>query len=254
MTTQTPAGALRHAVTVPIEGIEWRDSGDPARKTDTTLRGHAAVFSSLSDDLGGFRELIAPGAFRAALRSNPDVRLLLNHDPNYVLGRTASGTLELREDGTGLHVFARVDRNISWVEDLRSSMQRGDIDQMSFAFTVDDEGDTWSVTDDGQAIRTIQPDGVRDLFDVSVVTYPAYEHTNADMRSVLDAAVAAGKLPESLQGGLTNTVEDVPGGSSIAETGAELESSRKAGSGVNRGLEQLRRKARIAVEQTPTKR
>ena len=252
------ANSLRHTVTIPIDDAEWRDSGDPARSTETTLRGHAAVFGSLSDDLGGFRELLAPGAFRAVLRTDPDVRLLLNHDPNYVLGRTAARTLELREDATGLHVFARVDRNISWVEDLRTSMQRGDIDQMSFAFTINPDGDSWSVTDDGQAIRTIQPDGVNELFDVSVVTYPAYEHTNVDMRSVLDAAVAAGKLPESLAGGLREQhiememFKNSSGVDSIAETGAGPESRK--GSGVNRGLEQLKRRARIAVEQTPTKR
>lgn len=183
---------LRHAVTFKLE---CRDSGDPNTPNVVTLRGYAAKFNSMSEDLGGFRELLAPGAFRAALRSNPDVRLLFNHDSNYVLARTASGTLELREDATGLHVFAQVDRSISWVNDLRTAMQRGDIDQMSFAFTVADGGDTWAVADDGTVVRTVNADGVEGLFDVSVVTYPAYTSTTVDMREVLMRAATEGRLP-----------------------------------------------------------
>lgn len=190
-------GETRTAFVVPFKA-EWRDSGNPATPYETTLRGHAAVFNSMSEDLGGFRELIAPGAFRAALRKNPDVRLLFNHDSNYVLARTASGTLELREDAQGLHVFARVDRRMSWVEDLRTSMARGDIDQMSFAFTVADGGDTWAVADDGKVVRTINADGVDGLYDVSVVTYPAYTSTSVDMRDVLMRAATEGRLPEGV--------------------------------------------------------
>jgi len=182
---------LRHALTVPLTDMEWRQSGDGETYT---LRGHAAVFNAPSDDLGGFREILAPGAFRAALRAAPDVRLLFNHDPNYVLARTASGTLELREDTHGLHVWARI-APTGWVTDLRTSMQRGDIDQMSFAFTVGEDGDDWAVTDDGTVVRTIRQDGVKGLFDVSVVTYPAYPQTDASMRSVLENAAKRGRIP-----------------------------------------------------------
>src|SRR5262245_62109860 len=111
---------------VPLSDVEWRDSGDPERKDETTLRGHAAVFNSLSGGLGGFGELIEPGFFRAALRRKPDVRLLINHE-GLPLARTASGTLELREDGQGLHVFARLDKNDPDVASLRGKMQRGDV-------------------------------------------------------------------------------------------------------------------------------
>lgn len=242
--------ALRHALVVPFQ-CEWRDSGNPDTPNETTIRGHAAVFNSLSEDLGGFRELLAPGAFRAALRSQPDVRLLLNHDSNYVMARTASGTLELREDATGLHVFARVDRRISWVEDLRTSMQRGDIDQMSFAFTVANQGDEWAATEDGTVIRTILPDGVDGLYDVSVVTYPAYEATRVNMRSVLQSAAAAGKLPESLARGLTPDIAPPAGVDSIAETGADSESPTR-GSGVHTARAALV-KLRPRVNTTPKK-
>lgn len=237
-----------HALTFPVVA-EWRDSGNPDTPNETTLRGHAAVFNSLSEDLGGFRELIEPGAFRAALRKQPDVRLLFNHDPSFVLARSGAGSLELREDSEGLHVFARVDRRISWVDDLRTSMQRGDIDQMSFAFTTRDGGDDWAVTDDGVIVRTILADGVDDLFDTSVVTFPAYERTAVAMRSLLDTAAETGRVrgmtPElAAQRGLTEPVADEGG-----DPGSHTD-------GVGQGqfaLEVARRKARARAHATPTK-
>lgn len=241
MTIDEPA--VRRSIAVALDSVEWRDSGDPDRRNETTLRGHAAVFNSLSEDLGGFREMIAPGAFRAALRKQPDVRLLFNHDQNFVLARTAAGTLELREDTSGLHVFARVDRSISWVEDLRASMQRGDIDQMSFAFTVADDGDEWAVTEDGTTIRTILPDGVNGLYDVSVVAYPAYERTSVNMRGLLDQAVAAGKLPASLAEGAETIAPAVEGGPNIAVEGRGVAPV---------ALAKARAKAAKAMRNTPT--
>lgn len=196
----------------PLDACEWRDSGDPDKPNETTLRGHAAIFNSLSDDLGGFRELIAPGFFRAALRKQPDVRLLFNHDPNYVMGRTAAGTLELREDNRGLHVFARVDKTIGWVNDLRTSMQRGDVDQMSFAFTVREGGDDWAVVEEDAVVRTLLPDGADQLYDVSVVTYPAYKATEVSMRSLLEEAIESGRLPERVGAtpGITPGIAEQP--------------------------------------------
>ena len=187
-------GDGRREIVVRLDQIEFRDAGNPDKPHETTLRGHAALFNSLSDDLGGFREIIEPGFFRSALRKRPDVRLLFNHDPNHVLARTASDTLELREDGRGLHVFARINKEIQWVKDLRASMQRGDIDQMSFAFTLKAEGDDWAVTEDGTVVRTLRADGADDLFDVSVVTYPAYRATHVTMRGLLEEAAANGRL------------------------------------------------------------
>lgn len=203
MTATTPQAGLglpetdRRELVVQLDEVEWRDSGNAQKKNETTLRGHAAIFNSLSEDLGGFRELIEPGFFRAALRKQPDVRLLFNHDPNYVLARTVSGTLELREDARGLHVFATVDKTIGWVQDLRTSMQRGDIDQMSFAFTLnDEEADDWAVTEDGTVVRTLRTDGAKEIYDTSVVTYPAYRATHVDMRSALQSAIDLGRLPD----------------------------------------------------------
>ena len=195
-TTETESP--RRTLVVPLSDVEWRDSGDPEKKSETTLRGHAAVFNSLSDDLGGFREMIEPGFFRAALRRQPDVRLLVNHD-GLPLARTASGTLELREDTRGLHVFARLDKLDDDVRNLRTKMQRGDVDQMSFAFTLREDGDDWAVSEDGAVVRTLRADGADELFDVSVVTFPAYRHTEVSMRSVLQDAISRGRVPVSVE-------------------------------------------------------
>lgn len=196
MTTESPP--LERRLVVPLDECEWRDSGDPERRDETTLRGHAAVFNSLSEDLGGFRELIEPGFFQGALSRKPDVRLLVNHD-GLPLARTASGTLELREDEKGLHVFARLDKNDPDVISLRGKMKRGDVDQMSFAFTLNEDGDDWAVADDDTVVRTLRANGANELFDVSVVTYPAYRFTDVSMRSVLQDAISRGRVPVSLE-------------------------------------------------------
>ncbi len=143
----------------------------------TVLRGHAAVFDSLSENLGGFREKIAPGAFDEVLEN--DVRGLFNHDPNYVLGRTRSGTLKLNTDVSGLAYEIELP-DTSTARDLTKSIERGDISQSSFGFRV--EEDKWEEDEDGRVIRTITK--VKELLDVSPVTYPAYTSTDATMRSL----------------------------------------------------------------------
>ena len=132
----------------------------------TTITGHAAVFNQLSSDLGGFREVIAPNAFENVL--NDDVRALVNHDANLLLARTTSGTLNLKQTDEGLQYSFDVP-DTSYGKDLIISMERGDITQSSFAFTI--EEDSWESTADGE-IRTINK--VKKLYDVSPVTYPAY--------------------------------------------------------------------------------
>lgn len=149
-----------------------------------TIRGHAAVFDRLSEDLGGFREKIARGAFRKALDRGDDVRLLFNHDANFVLARTKAGTLDLRENPRGLHVYADV-APTSYAADLRVLMGRRDVDQMSFGFTV--ARDEWTERD-GEVIRTIRE--IDRLFDVSVVTYPAYPQTDAAARELIESSRA----------------------------------------------------------------
>jgi hypothetical protein len=145
------------------------------------MSGYAAVFNSRSHVLwdwweGSFVEEIEPGAFAKTIQES-DVRLLINHDPNLVLGRTRSETLSLTEDDTGLLVDAEMGPT-SYAQDLAVSMQRGDVSQMSFAFRV--IKDDWSETEEGLPLRRLLE---LHLFDVSVVTFPAYEETSAGLRS-----------------------------------------------------------------------
>ena len=169
------AGKVKPFMEVRAFATEVRAS--PAEDGSDALRfvGYAALFNSWSQDLGGFREQIAPGAFTKALLAD-DVRALLNHDKNYVLGRNRSGTLVLTEDERGLR-FEVTAPNTQWARDLAESVRRGDIDQCSFGFQV--VRDDWR-TADGIDERTLLE--VR-LFDVSIVTYPAYLDTSANVRS-----------------------------------------------------------------------
>lgn len=153
--------------------IERRDGEAPK------IVGHAAVFNSLSEDLGGFRETILPGAFSDAI-GRDDVRALINHDSNLILGRNRAGTLALSEDERGLLVEI-TPPDTSYARDLIVSMERGDINQMSFGFSVAPGGASWGETTDGVYVRTLSK---CNLFDVSPVTYPAYTQTDVALRSL----------------------------------------------------------------------
>lgn len=142
------------------------------------IRGYAAVFDKLSGNLGGFREVIAPGAFDGVLQD--DVRGLFNHDANFVLGRTKSGTLKLSIDSEGLQYEIEPSDSQTVRDLVLTPMERGDIDQSSFAFTIED--DDWSEDEDGRVIRTIKK--VRQLFDVSPVTFPAYPDASVGLRGL----------------------------------------------------------------------
>jgi len=165
---------------IAVQDLEVRAAGDgePA-----VIRGYAAVFDEWSEDLGGFRERIRPGAFASSMDN--DVRALWNHNSDFVLGRTAANTLLMNEDERGLQVQITPPET-QWARDLITSMQRGDVDQMSFGFFVND--DSWTQTEDGARRELIDVD----LFDVSVVTYPAYPQTSAAVRSKLNELRTAG--------------------------------------------------------------
>jgi len=161
-----PAAPEQRTVDVDLEHVQ---------ADQRTLRGHAAVFNVLSDDLGGFRERIAPGAFADVL--DADVRLLVNHKPDHVLARTRSGTLRLSEDARGLAVEADLP-DTSYARDLRESLRRGDLDGMSFRFRVGEED--WT-HEDGTEVRTVQR--VEHLEDVCLATYPAYPSASVELRT-----------------------------------------------------------------------
>lgn len=161
-----------------VSGLDVRSSG-----RRPIISGYAARFNSLSGDLGGFREIIRPGAFRSAIATS-DIRALWNHDANMVLGRTKAGTLRVEETDGGLYV--EIDPpDTAAGRDALEMIRRGDVTQMSFAFKLAPGGDTWSKASDGTARREITR--FAEVFDVSPVTYPAYADTEVSVRSLLEA-------------------------------------------------------------------
>ncbi len=175
-------------VSIPLSDVEWRKSGDGQ---SMTVAGHAAVFNRMSHDLGGFREKVDRDAFNDVIDRNPDVHLLWDHDTSLVLARTQNKTLDLRIDPQGLHYWARV-APTSYAKDLQILMERGDVDQASFAFTV--EEDDWEMDDEENVTRTIKRVG--ELFDVTITAKGAYPQTDSSLRSLLQDAIAQGRLPD----------------------------------------------------------
>lgn len=174
--------------TLTLTGIEWRESVASGSKS-LQMRGHASVFNSTSLDLGGFREIIAPGAFTRALEREHDVHLLWDHDTRQILARTGNGKyrLDLAEDEVGLAFRADV-APTSYANDLRILMESGVIDQASFAFTV--ERDSWAIDEENDVvIRTVEEVG--DLYDVTVTARGAYSAASSEvvehMRSLIRA-------------------------------------------------------------------
>lgn len=178
-----------------------------------TITGHGAVFNSLSENLGGFRETIMPGAFASVLAKRPDVRALFNHDPNLILAATRNGTLDMGEDATGLSYVASVSPAVAstyYGEAMRAQLAEGLVTQSSFAFRVAE--DTWDEDPDtGALIRTIHD--FSGLYDVSPVTYPAYPaadsglagHTPDDTERNGDGPSAGERADD---GGSTDTQAD----------------------------------------------
>lgn len=157
-----PNAPEQRTVDVDVQDIDTRGR---------TLHGYAAVYGTTSEDLGGFRERIAAGAFADVLDS--DVRALLNHDPSQVLGRTRSGTLRLHDEQRGLRF--EIDLPESPLgENVRASVARGDIDGASFRFTVN--RDSW----DGD-LRTVE--SVKELKDITVATFAAYPSSSVELRT-----------------------------------------------------------------------
>ncbi|WP_220458146.1 HK97 family phage prohead protease [Vibrio diabolicus] len=141
--------------------VEKREDGEGPR-----IVGYAAKFNTRSNNLGGFVEVIAPGAFDDVL--DDDVRALFNHDRNFVLGRTKAGTLTLTVDEVGLR-YEITPPDTQTVRDMViEPMDRGDVSQSSFAFRLPSDGYRWDEDDDGVYVRTITR--VSKLLDVSPVT------------------------------------------------------------------------------------
>ncbi len=140
------------------------------------VSGYAAVFNETAEIGSWFRERFEPGAFSEALKDS-DVVFLINHE-GLPLGRTRAGTLDLKEDDKGLHMSAELDGEDPDVKSIVGKMKRGDLDKMSIAFLP--EIQEWDDTQD-PPLRTIKK---AQLFDVSIVTQPAYEGTEIGLRSL----------------------------------------------------------------------
>lgn len=151
--------------------------------TPATIKGYATVFNSDSVEFktwaGSFVEQIKPGAFARTLKQNPDVRALVDHDTGRVIARTKNDSLKLWEDDTGLRVEI-TPNNTQDGRDIVERVSRGDIDGMSFGFEV--LTDKWSKRD-GIDFREILD---VNLYEVSLVAFPAYPATSAQVRSLQD--------------------------------------------------------------------
>lgn len=161
--------------------IEYRAfSGD--LNADGELKkigGYAALYSVRSQYMG-FYEIIQPGAFDAAVTKS-DIRCLFNHDPNLILGRTGAGTLQVRADEKGLYYEVVLPDTVVGYN-VFNAVKRGDVTQSSFGFIV--EKDEWTEeTVNGKRAFVRSIISIKELFDVSPVTYPAYHETSVATRS-----------------------------------------------------------------------
>lgn len=156
--------------------LEVRYLSEVRAKADApVISGYALRFGVMSEDLGGFREIISPDA----VIELDDVRALFNHDSNFVLGRLSAETLTLKRDAEGIRMEV-TPPDTRWANDLLVSMRRGDIKEQSFAFRLLPDGAQWEERADGW-LRTVR---AFRMYDVSVVTSPAYPQTDASVRSL----------------------------------------------------------------------
>ncbi|TMU85494.1 HK97 family phage prohead protease [Bacillus sp. BHET2] len=158
---------------VDITNLQTRDG---TGNEPVVISGYAAVFNSKTSIGDFFEEVIAPGAFARTISENGDIRALFNHNWDHVLGRTKNGTLTVEEDTRGLKFEVELP-NTSLARDLAESMRRGDINQCSFGFWATGEAWDYSVE---PAVRTLNE---VELYEISVVSIPAYEDTEVSLRS-----------------------------------------------------------------------
>ena len=169
ITVEWVAKQVDDSRSIAYSNLEVRSEGD-----GNTLVGYASLWDTPSLDMG-FTEYVTRGAFSKTLKDGADVRLLFDHE-GAPLARTKSGTLRLSEDDRGLRVEADLDPMNPMAQGIMSALRRGDLNQMSFAFRT--IKDSWNTDRSVRELREVQ------LFDVSLVTYPAYEQTVAELRAM----------------------------------------------------------------------
>jgi uncharacterized protein len=159
--------------------FEIRSGGALLLDSPGKLWGYAAIYNSPSQDLGGFVEQILPGAFNRSLENPANIRALLEHDPQRLLGRVGSGTLTLHEEWKGLY-FELSLPDTSYARDLGVLVERRDIAGCSFGFRVPEGGDHWEVRS-GQLMRDLV--NVQ-LEEITITANPAYLDTTVAKRSM----------------------------------------------------------------------
>lgn len=153
-----------------IQNVEFRDK----ENGDRYIEGYALKFDTWSEDLGGFKETIQREALKETDMS--DVRALFNHNADHVLARTSAGTLKLDVDDVGLKFRAKIP-NTSYGNDLAENLRNGNVNQCSFGFCLDQNGDDFSY-DEKEGIFKRSLRSIKEIVDVSAVTYPAYRDTD----------------------------------------------------------------------------
>jgi uncharacterized protein len=191
--------------------IDYKPEIRKAADGRPTIAGYAAVFNSLSNDFGGWREIIKPGAFDETLANNPDVSARIQHEGGLTtVGRTRNGTLTLRADDTGLWYEAKVPDTTAG-RDIVELISQGYITKSSFAFTPrGDKPFNWLFSDDGDIREVLNVD----LWDVAPVDGPAYEATTVKVRGLILEEIAEAKRQLK------------PRGASIAALRAEIQQQR----------------------------
>jgi HK97 family phage prohead protease len=174
---------VARAIALKIDGPQAKEPEIRTNSVDFEVRaegdgmsftGYASVFNSPSEDLGGFIEYVAPGAFKRSLQSRNEVKLLWNHDSGEPLASLRGGTMQLVEDNRGLKVTAQLP-NTTRGRDIAELLRTKVIDSMSFGFNV--IKDSWSSNGQTRTLESVR------LFEVSIVSFPAYEATTAQVRS-----------------------------------------------------------------------
>lgn len=172
------------------------------------VSGYAVLYDTPSiemcDDGLSFREIIAHGAFDAQMGEGADVRLLIEHG-GAPIARTGSGTLTLRSDSKGIYFETELDASDPDVQRLIPKMKRGDLSNMSFGFSADEDGDSYSLVG-REVIRSVQQGK---LYEISIVGFPAYAETTVSMRSRNAIRSAMGDVPTTSATEIAITVAEL---------------------------------------------
>ena len=161
-----------------LDAPECRDSAGGG----VTLEGYAAVYGRYSQNLGGFVEVLEPGAFDDVLGRGSNIAGLLNHEPSRLLATTRSGTLRLTSDAVGLRYAIDLDETDPDGQSAAAKARRGTLRGSSFSFDVAPDGVEWAQTEQGFPLRRLR--SIAALYDVGPVTFPAYLATEDDELAV----------------------------------------------------------------------